>query len=267
MIERGLAFMMNQDPRTRRSMQENIAYHETELARVKRELKDLLESDQGQLSAVEKALGEELEKAQSMDIDQMALAEALSRLNPGKTHFELGGIETEQVYEKFVAPPPSSQRDAALDPYTCSYCKKVSKTKLMACGRCKKQAYCGTECQRPHWKAHKKECVKVEQLTKEEKKKLPLTWKQLEEFGNAPGEELEVRYVTDRPGLFRQIALCKDRVGISKTVAMYNQSKSLPYFVPGKIMIWKNPRFHYFADGTNGARIEETDLVNIRIKD
>lgn len=97
MIERGLAFMMNQDPRTRQGMQENIAYHETELARVKRELKDLLESDQGQLSAVEKALGEELEKAQSMDIDQKALAEAFARLNPGKTHFEVGGIETEQV--------------------------------------------------------------------------------------------------------------------------------------------------------------------------
>ena len=62
-------------------------------------------SDQGQLPAVEKALGEELEKAQSKDADQRALAEAFARLNPGKTHFEVGGIETEQLYEQFVAPP------------------------------------------------------------------------------------------------------------------------------------------------------------------
>ena len=75
----------------------------------------------------------------------------------------------------------------------------------MAFGRCKKQAYCNQECQRPHWKAHKKECVKVEQLAKEETKKMPLTWKLLKEFGNALGEELEVRYVTERPGLFHKL--------------------------------------------------------------
>ena len=67
--------------------------------------------------------------------------------------------------------------------------------------------------------------------------------------------------------MFRQIAVCKDRVGISKTVAFYNERKNLPGFVQGKIMVWKNPRFHYFADGTDGARIEESDLINIRIKD
>lgn len=268
MIERGLAFMANQtNPATRRHMRENVLFHQTELARVERELQDLLNEDEDQLPEYQRAFQEELEKAQSNDVDQRAMAEAFARLNPGKTEFEMGGEETEQIYQKFVAPPPSAQRDAALDPYTCSYCKKISTTKLLACGRCKKQAYCSPECQRPHWKAHKKECKRVEQLTDEETKMMPLTWKQLEEFSNAPGKELEVRFVTDRPGMLRQIAVCKDRVGISKTVAFYNTSKCLPGFVQGKIMVWKNPRFHYFADGTNGARIEESDLINIRIKD
>ena len=130
-------------------------------------------------------------------------------------------VKKQNIFIRFVAPPPSSQRDAALDPYTCSYCKKISTTTLMACGRCKKQAYCSKEFQKTHWKAHQKECRRVEQLTHAEEKKMPPTWKQLEEFENAPGEKLEVRFVTERSGISRQVAVCKDRVGISKTVAMY----------------------------------------------
>lgn len=264
MLERGLAYMMEQDPQTRRTMQENIDYHESELARVNRELQEL--QSEGDQHTIAKAVAEEVEKGESMDADNRALASAFAKLNPGKTEFHVGGEETQKIYDQFVAPPPSSQREQALDPYTCTYCRKNSTTKLMACARCKKQAYCGRDCQKSHWKAHQKECVPVEKLSDAEEKQMPLTWKQLEEFQIAQGERLEVRFMEQEPGL-RQIAVCKDRVGLAKRVAAYTESRRIPGFVPGKVMVWKTPRFHSFADESSGARIEESDLVNIKIKD
>lgn len=41
----------------------------------------------------------------------------------------------------------------------CAYCNK-SDTKLLRCGRCKTTYYCSKECQKPHWKKHKKVCKK-----------------------------------------------------------------------------------------------------------
>lgn len=41
---------------------------------------------------------------------------------------------------------------------------------LLACAACKEERCCSTECQRKCWKAHKKECKKIEpQETKEVK--------------------------------------------------------------------------------------------------
>ena len=42
----------------------------------------------------------------------------------------------------------------------CSYCQKpTSSSSLKSCSRCHKTSYCGKECQRAHWKEHKKECL------------------------------------------------------------------------------------------------------------
>jgi hypothetical protein len=95
---------------------------------------------------------------------------------------------------------------------------------------------------------------------------LPLTWAQLEEFQFAEGKKLELRYIQQEPGIgMRLIALCKDRAGVIKRVAAYTNSRDIPGFTPGKVMIWKNPRFHFFMDGSSGARIEDQDLANITI--
>ena len=34
----------------------------------------------------------------------------------------------------------------------------------------------------------------------------------------------------------------------------------------GAVLRWKNPRFHYFMDGSSGARIEDGDVANIQIE-
>jgi hypothetical protein len=41
----------------------------------------------------------------------------------------------------------------------CLYCFKVL-AKLQTCSQCKTAVYCGAECQRGHWKEHKKSCKK-----------------------------------------------------------------------------------------------------------
>jgi hypothetical protein len=232
---------------------------------VEREIKEL-QSGQNNRD-LQQALVKEKEKARGQDAELRALASAHHQLHPESNTVELGGPETQMLYDKFVSPPPSAKRDQTVDPYTCSYCRKTGTQMLPACARCKKQAYCSKECQKIHWKAHKKECVPVETLDKQDTKKLPLSWEQLEAFGTAAaGQKLEVRFVDQEPGL-RLIALCKDRVGVTKRVAAYTSSRDIPGFRPGKVMVWKNPRFHYFMDGSNGARIEDQDLANITIKD
>jgi class 3 adenylate cyclase len=52
----------------------------------------------------------------------------------------------------------------ATDEYTCANpgCNNVESVDrpFGACARCKKVKYCGVECQKSHWKAHKKKCNK-----------------------------------------------------------------------------------------------------------
>lgn len=44
--------------------------------------------------------------------------------------------------------------------YTCGYCKKVG-NKHRKCAKCNLQRYCSKECQKAHWKTHKKACQTV----------------------------------------------------------------------------------------------------------
>ena len=65
--------------------------------------------------------------------------------------------------------------------------------------------------------------------------------------------------------VMRQVFQCKDRDGISKRVAAYTNSGGISGMAPGKMLKWKNPRFHWFVDGSSGARVEEEDLGNVTI--
>ncbi|KAH9496931.1 SET and MYND domain-containing protein 3 [Bulinus truncatus] len=40
----------------------------------------------------------------------------------------------------------------------CNFCFKSAEEKLLKCGACKKLMYCGVNCQKDDWKAHKTEC-------------------------------------------------------------------------------------------------------------
>ncbi|KAK3275306.1 hypothetical protein CYMTET_16554 [Cymbomonas tetramitiformis] len=62
--------------------------------------------------------------------------------------------------EALGSSPPSDRPGKARGP-ACAKCgsrKSTINTKMMQCGRCQKQYYCTKECQRAHWKVHKKEC-------------------------------------------------------------------------------------------------------------
>lgn len=41
----------------------------------------------------------------------------------------------------------------------CAQCGKSEPTKR--CQQCQQAAYCGKDCQKQHWKAHKKECAQL----------------------------------------------------------------------------------------------------------
>jgi hypothetical protein len=258
-IQRGIDFIvMQKNP----SMQENLNWHREELKRVEKELATLKrQGDKEHVKkATEKADGERV--TQDAEMSAMNRAVATAAMASGQSH--VPGPEMQRIYDQYVAPPPSAERaKVAGDSRTCSYCQKSSAEKLNQCARCKKQYYCTKECQKKHWKAHKADCQAVKELTKEENKRLPLTWDQLKEFdGVAEGRKLEVRFLDRVPGQ-RLIALCKDRAGVAKRIEAYTTSMNIPDFEFGKVLVWKHPRFH---KETDGARIFEEDLANIKIQ-
>jgi hypothetical protein len=133
MLERGIKFMLEQH---NKKFRENLRYHRKELQGVERELEKLRK--QGMQQEIKNALEKENIKARSHDADMGAMA---------RVNIAWGGEKAQELYEQYVAPPPSAARDPSLDPYTCSFCGKLSTIKMAACGRCKKQAYCSRTCQ------------------------------------------------------------------------------------------------------------------------
>lgn len=263
MLERSIAFMMDwEDPKTEKE-QLHLKDQTVELERVESALVNFRSEGRG--NEVDIAVDNFRDKAQNLDLDRRALVSAYTRKHPGVTSFVPSNEEAQELYDKYASKPPSAARDQSVDPYTCSYCQKHSTTKLKACARCQKQAYCSKDCQRAHWKGHKKECQAVSRLPKSDMRRLPLTFAQLQEFQIAQGEELEVRFIQQEPGS-RLIALSKDRTGVTKRVVAYTKSGDIPGYQPGTIMRWQNPRIHCFEDGSSGVRIEEDDLQNIVIE-
>ncbi len=79
-------------------------------------------------------------------------------------------------------------------------------------------------------------------------------------------QTLEVRVMTVM-SITREVYQCKDRVGAVRNIAAYTDSRSLRGAAAGKIIRWKNPRFHWFMDGSSGARVEQDDLIDVTISD
>mmetsp|Transcript_7924 Transcript_7924/g.17680 ORF Transcript_7924/g.17680 Transcript_7924/m.17680 type:complete len:324 (+) Transcript_7924:270-1241(+) len=201
-----------------------------------------------------------IDRERSDELDNEAMIQSMSRLNPGQQSFEMGGEESQRIYDEFVKGP--QQKENRGDYYTCAYCNKTGTKKLMVCSRCKKVSYCSVECQRKAWPAHRKnECVKADT----EAKKLKLTWAQVEAHeGNPAKGTLEVKVIKDE-SMMRQVFQCKDRIGSCRRIAAYTDSRKIEGLRVGSTLRWKNPRFHYFMDGSSGARIEEEDLEFITV--
>lgn len=223
-----------------------------------RKLKELKRRGEDPDSAMKKAMEVERQK----ELEKQAMLQAWGRNNPGKNVMEFGGPETQRIFENFVAPPPQSDQ-AAVDLFTCAYCKNISEVELKYCARCRKVVYCNRDCQKKAWKAHKKICV---QAKTKDVTSASMTWDQLEALGGstATGQTLELRAILDE-SMMRQVFQCKDRNGVMKRIAAYTDSRSIAGLKQGSVLKWKNPRFHYFVDGSSGARIEQSDLVNITV--
>lgn len=188
-----------------------------------------------------------------------AVKQLMARSNPGKDTFEVGGEEWRKATELLKGP---KDKDNRADDYTCSYCGATGTKKLSRCARCKKASYCSKECQVAAWPAHRKnECVKADTEARTNR----LTWDQVEAHSGQPASgTLEVKAIIDET-MMRQVFQCKDRVGKCRRIAAYTDSRSIPGLRVGATVKWKKPRFHYFMDGSCGARIEQEDLVNITV--
>jgi len=210
---------------------------------------------------VETAKKRAMERQMASEVEQSAILQEMVRQNPGQRHFQMGGPASQKIYEQ-VAQAPKGKKGRA-DMFTCAFCGKTASEKLKMCSRCKMVSYCSRECQVEHWKVHKKECIE----SSKNPKSLPLTWEQVEAHRGAPVADgtLELKVMLDE-SMLRQVFSCKDRVGAVRRIAAYTDSRRIPGLKVGSTLRWKNPRFHYFADGSSGARIEEEDLLNITIK-
>ncbi len=195
-----------------------------------------------------------------------AITGAWRQQNPTQKTMEYGGAETQRLYEQFAAAP--MERNGLPNKRTCSYCRKASATPLKACSRCKAAYFCDRTCQKQAWKGHKLVCKdKDDKAGRKKPARLPLTWAQLEAFGpqGAPGREIVLRVLVDE-SMMRQVLQCKDNDGVVKRVAAYTDARCIDGAVPGAVLRWRNPRFHHFMDGSDGARIEQEDLENVMIE-
>lgn len=239
--------------------------YKAELLKLEKEWKKLTSASAGAAREGAEAMVKAKEKIYAQEAERHAMMQGLAAANPGARAIEFGGPQTQKVWECVAAPPPSAGSTAP-DVRTCDYCKKGSTVKLKLCSRCKQVAYCGSECQKAAWPAHKRQCKAPGPKKKGKRKRLELTWAQLEAAGgqDVSGKTLEVRVMADE-SLTRQVFACKDRVGDVKPIVAYTDGRRIPGLACGKVLRWRNPRFHWFMDGSRGGRVEEGDLKNITV--
>mmetsp|Transcript_30533 Transcript_30533/g.93323 ORF Transcript_30533/g.93323 Transcript_30533/m.93323 type:complete len:330 (+) Transcript_30533:80-1069(+) len=237
-------------------------------------LAELLSQGETTQEDVAKWTQKAIEQYQAQECDMRAVYAAWKEENPGAGPvMEWGGAETQRLYDRVAAKPPSAASDRA-DKRSCSWCGATSGAqKLRVCAQCKGAYYCNVDCQRAAWKGHKQECKPQaapppSPAAKKKKDKLPLTWEQLEAYGceRAHGQILELRAVENQ-SITRPVFACKDRVGTIRRIANYTSgsNNALAGLKVGSVLRWKHPRFHYFLDGSSGARLEDDDLLNIDV--
>lgn len=211
---------------------------------------------------VEAAMKKAIDAQVRTETERTALMQAWAKQNPGKTRFDVGGKETQDLYDKVLSKPVT--KITREDNLTCSYCNKSSTVPLQRCSRCKVVTYCGRDCQLAAWKAHRKECIPWER--NKEPKVSSLTWDQVEAHQGAPveGRFLEVRAILDE-SVTMQVFQFQDREGKIRRVAAYTENGKIPGLKQGSLLRWKNPRFHRFMDGSSGARIEQDDLKDVSV--
>eukprot|EP00942_MAST-04A_sp_MAST-4A-sp1_P003372 g3372.t1 len=248
---------------------ENYVFHQEQRSKVMLELLRMVETGETTDAEIEVAGNNCRNREMTEKEEKHAMFEAWKKDHPMESTMHYGGAET-QKYADQLKKPPSANLNRA-DSRVCSWCKKfTTKGKFKTCEGCGMAYYCSTKCQEDGWKGHKKDCKKnQENGTKKSKKKLPLTWSQLQAygFGNvAEGKTLEVRMVRDNSIFIRQVVKCIDREGMIMTVACYNDARRIEGLSQGAVLRWKNPRYHVFGDGQTGARIEEADMKNVKVK-
>ncbi|KAG7671948.1 hypothetical protein Ndes2526B_g07115 [Nannochloris sp. 'desiccata'] len=221
------------------------------------------------------ALGEEDHETINDIMDRVQEAEhrAMAQQHAaegGRGPVILGSEESERLYDA-VATNPGQQR--------CAQCGTRS-DKLLMCARCKDAKYCSKKCQSEHFPVHKRPCkaaarAKMQQdgiVAQPSKDTAPVpkekltSWRELEALqGNiAESKILELRILSQPIPFFRHSFEGKDHRNDVHTVAFYS-SRVPPGMALGKVMRWKDPHFHFFMNGSKGARIEDEDLDNITI--
>jgi hypothetical protein len=166
-------------------------YHPT-TKRAIEELGDQLERyyDQGFEDEIDLAERQAAIRSRSRRAEKRAWMRVMLERYPGIQQLEWG--ETREIMDQYAAAPPSAAlNDVLLDLHTCAYCDKVSKQAYSCCAQCRLKAYCSQECQKKHWKAHKRQCQPLDDSSTPEKRTLPLTRAQLEAFGSALGHRLK----------------------------------------------------------------------------
>jgi len=210
------------------------------------------------------ALGEEDHEAinETMDKVQEAEHRAMAQQHAaegGRGPVILGSEASERLYDA-VATNPNQQR--------CAQCGTRS-DKLLTCARCKDAKYCSKECQIEHFPVHKGPCKakkKTGNANAPVPKKMLTSWRELEDLEGDIAEDkiLELRIISQPVPFLRHSFEGKDHRNDVHTVAFYS-SRVPPGMALGRVMRWKNPHFHFFINGSKGARIEDEDLDDITI--
>lgn len=179
-----------------------------------------------------------LEIVKTMEL--RSLLKVIERLNPGQPTFELGGEESQKLYDKYIRAPRA--RANRVDWYTCCYCGKISAIQLLQCSRCRGASYCGEECQLAAWPSHKKyECFKA--ISNKDLKKQRLTWAQVEAHKGQPADgKLEVKIMgVDHCSKMGKILWGKDRTGKYGRIGNI-RGHPIPEMCVGDTIIWKYPK-------------------------
>jgi len=223
----------------------------------------------------------EIQDEYAREAELRATASEFRKENPtGPAVLNVGSADYARLHEKVASKPLSATKaDAYRDnARTCSYCGRSHAAKIKRCSRCQKAAFCDEGCMKAAWKGHKLVCEPAANPGPESQEsgsrtgkgsstRRLLTWGQLEVLGGAPAidQAIEIRAVLDESHFGRQVFGCKDRDGSMRRVAVYTNSRRIPGLEQGCMLRWKHPRYHWFLDGSSGARIEEGDLANITV--